>query len=243
DVCTGSVQVLQRVEFKVEPQEDHTFEVEPHRNVDQARLKDDMDARSDVYVLNNSYKKCSYDIDCYYWEYTSGMFIHIFLYIDDMVFLADARLRSWLPRVCWIRFYNGKLVQTLLEGHSILSLKGSLSGDCDVEKNDRRTGFVDSNYVMGRSITRGCKGDYLAKGTRNRVRIQAKDSSRKREVLQAKKAESFKASKAKSSNDLRSKTPTKSANKQQSVAMFSTRAEDIAAAGCYAIILWIESTH
>ncbi|GJS69872.1 retrovirus-related pol polyprotein from transposon TNT 1-94 [Tanacetum coccineum] len=35
------------------------------------------------------------------------------------------------------RFYNGKLVQTLLEGHSILSLDGSLSGDCDVEKNGK----------------------------------------------------------------------------------------------------------
>ncbi|GJS16443.1 hypothetical protein Tco_0410915 [Tanacetum coccineum] len=50
----------------------------------------------------------------------------------DMVFLADARLRSGLPR-----FYNGKLVKTLLEGHSILSLEGSLSGDCDVEKNGK----------------------------------------------------------------------------------------------------------
>ncbi|GKC01636.1 hypothetical protein Tco_0987772 [Tanacetum coccineum] len=132
------------------------------------------------------------------------MFIHLFLYIDDIVFLADARLRSWLPRVCWIkakgnvlgmeivrdhsgntlrvsqsRFYNGKLVQTLLEGHFILSLEGSLSEDCDVEKNDKRTSLVDSDYVMGRSITRvydtysGCKGGYLAKGTRNRVRIVA----------------------------------------------------------------------
>ncbi|GKD22553.1 hypothetical protein Tco_1224256, partial [Tanacetum coccineum] len=33
-VGTGLVQVLQGVEFKVEPQENHTFEVEPHRNVD-----------------------------------------------------------------------------------------------------------------------------------------------------------------------------------------------------------------
>ncbi|GJT41468.1 zinc finger, CCHC-type containing protein [Tanacetum coccineum] len=31
---TGSVQVLQGVEVEVEPQEDHTFEVEPHGNVD-----------------------------------------------------------------------------------------------------------------------------------------------------------------------------------------------------------------
>ncbi|GKC69304.1 hypothetical protein Tco_1115187 [Tanacetum coccineum] len=139
-----SVQVLQGVEFEVEPQEDHTFEVEPHGNVDhlagsqeyrkdsneaafavavvekiyahesltfndtvaceviskwKAGLKDDMDARSDVYVLSNGCKKCSDDSDGYYWESTP--------------------------------------VQTLLKGHSILSLEGSQSGDRDVEKNGK----------------------------------------------------------------------------------------------------------
>ncbi|GJQ90668.1 retrovirus-related pol polyprotein from transposon TNT 1-94 [Tanacetum coccineum] len=75
---------------------------------------------------------------------------------------------------------------------------------------------------------------------------------RKREALQAKKVESFKASKTESSSALRSKTPTKRylkgtpslglhANKQQSIAMFSTEDEDIAAAGCCANILWIKS--
>ncbi|GJT13303.1 hypothetical protein Tco_0860345 [Tanacetum coccineum] len=143
-VGTGSVQVLQGVEFEVEPQEDHTFEVEPHGNVDhvvgsqeyredsneaafavaavekiyahesltfndtvaceviskwKAGLKDDMDARSDVYVLSNGCKKCSDDSDGYYWESTP--------------------------------------VQTLLKGHSILSLEGSQSGDRDVEKNGK----------------------------------------------------------------------------------------------------------
>nr|GEV44365.1 retrovirus-related Pol polyprotein from transposon TNT 1-94 [Tanacetum cinerariifolium] len=34
-----------------------------------------------------------------------------------------------------LRFYNGKLVHTLLVGHSILSLEGSLSVDYDVEKS------------------------------------------------------------------------------------------------------------
>ncbi|GKC93853.1 hypothetical protein Tco_1159295 [Tanacetum coccineum] len=48
-------------------------------------------------------------------------------------------------RVSQSRFYNGKLVQTLLEGHSILSLEGSLSGDCDVEKN----GKWSCIYVVG----------------------------------------------------------------------------------------------
>ncbi|GKB29924.1 hypothetical protein Tco_0869325 [Tanacetum coccineum] len=40
-------------------------------------------------------------------------------------------------RVSQSRFYYENLVQTLLEGHSMLSLEGSLSGDCDVEKNGK----------------------------------------------------------------------------------------------------------
>ncbi|GKD88917.1 ribonuclease H-like domain-containing protein [Tanacetum coccineum] len=38
-------------------------------------------------------------------------------------------------RVSQSKIHNEKLVQTLLKGHSTLSLKDSLSGDCDVEKN------------------------------------------------------------------------------------------------------------
>ncbi|GJW73517.1 hypothetical protein Tco_0132887 [Tanacetum coccineum] len=116
-VGTGSMQVLQGDEFEVEPQDGHTFEVEPHGNVDhvvgsqeyredsneaafavaavekiyahesltfnntvaceviskwKAGLKDDMDARSDVYVLSNDCKKCGDDSDGYYWESTPG---------------------------------------------------------------------------------------------------------------------------------------------------------------------------
>ncbi|GJV17777.1 hypothetical protein Tco_1363100 [Tanacetum coccineum] len=231
-VGTGLVKVLQGVEFEVEPQEDYTFEVEPHGNVDhvvgsqevqtqnliyyhstrdreqhltwelfsykkdsneasfavaavdkiyahesltfnntvackviskwKADLKDDMDARSDVYVLSNGCKKCSDDIDGYYWEYTPGMFIHICLYIDDMVFSCGCKAEIWATkglldkangnvlgmkifrdqsgntlRVSQFRFYNEKLVQTLLERRFILSLEGSLPGDCDVEKNGK----------------------------------------------------------------------------------------------------------
>ncbi|GJW62303.1 hypothetical protein Tco_0111638 [Tanacetum coccineum] len=127
-----------------------------------AGLKDDMDARSDVYMLSNGCKKCSDESDGYYWECTPGMFIHLFLYIDDMVFSCGCKAKIWATnglldkakrnvlgmeivrdqsgntlRVSQSRFYNGKLVQTLLEGHSILSLEGSLSGDCDVEKNGK----------------------------------------------------------------------------------------------------------
>ncbi|GJW58978.1 hypothetical protein Tco_0105709 [Tanacetum coccineum] len=83
-------------------------------------LKDDMDAQSDVYVLSNGCRKCSDDSDGYYWEYTPGL-------------LDKAKVLQW------------KLVQTLLEGHSILSLEGSLSGNCDVEKN----GKWSCIYVVG----------------------------------------------------------------------------------------------
>ncbi|GJS48347.1 putative ribonuclease H-like domain-containing protein [Tanacetum coccineum] len=38
-----------------------------------AGLKDDMDTRSDVYVLNNGCRKCSDDSDGYYWESTPGI--------------------------------------------------------------------------------------------------------------------------------------------------------------------------
>ncbi|GKA44477.1 hypothetical protein Tco_0737201 [Tanacetum coccineum] len=44
------------------------------------------------------------------------------------------------------KIHNEKLVQTLLKGHSTLSLGDSLSGDYDLEKND-------FDYAMGRSIT------------------------------------------------------------------------------------------
>ncbi|GJQ91236.1 hypothetical protein Tco_0002375 [Tanacetum coccineum] len=69
-----------------------------------AGLKDDMDARSDVYVLSDGCKKCS----------------------DD----SDAEILA-------IKGLLDKAKGNVLEGHSILSLKGSLSGDCDVEKNGK----------------------------------------------------------------------------------------------------------
>ncbi|GJS14893.1 ribonuclease H-like domain-containing protein [Tanacetum coccineum] len=186
-VGTGSVQVLQGVEFEVEPQDDHTFEVEPHGNVDhvtgsqevqtqdliyyhlardreqhsthelfnyrednneaafavaavdkiyahesltfsntvackviskwKAGLKDDIDARSDVYAE--------------IWA-TKGLLDKAKGNVLGMEIVRDQSGNTL--RVSQSRFYNGKLVHTLLEGHSILSFEGSLSGDCDVER-------------------------------------------------------------------------------------------------------------
>ncbi|GKB77942.1 zinc finger, CCHC-type containing protein [Tanacetum coccineum] len=171
---TGLVQMLQGVEFEVEPKEDHTFEVEPHGNVDHVvedsneaafavaavdkiyahesltfnntvaceviskwkdGLKDDMDAPSDVYMLSNGYDMvfscgCKAEI----WA-TKGFLDKAKGNVFGMEIVRDQNGSTL--RVSQSRFYNGKLIQTLLEGHSILSLEGSLSGDCDVEKNSK----------------------------------------------------------------------------------------------------------
>ncbi|GJT65073.1 hypothetical protein Tco_1016553 [Tanacetum coccineum] len=93
-----------------------------------AGLKEDMDVRSDAYVLNNGCRKSSDDNHDYYWEYAPAK--------GNILGLEIIRDQSGNTlRVSQSRIHNEKLVQTLLEGHSIMSLEDSLSGDCDVEKN------------------------------------------------------------------------------------------------------------
>ncbi|GJW69459.1 hypothetical protein Tco_0123883 [Tanacetum coccineum] len=180
-----TLKVLHGVEFEVEPQEDHAFEVEPHGNVGRiagsqeredsneinfpvatvekiyahesltfndtdaceviskwkAGLKEDMDALSNVYVLSNGCKKSSDDSNDYYWEYTPAK--------GNILGMEIFRIQSGKTlRVLQSRVYNGKLVQTLLEGHSILLLEGSLSGDCDVKKNAKWV-RVDDTRMCG----------------------------------------------------------------------------------------------
>ncbi|GKD08867.1 hypothetical protein Tco_1188552 [Tanacetum coccineum] len=203
-VGTGSMQVLQGVEFEVEPQEDHTFEVEPHGNVDyvaednneaafvvaavdkiytrksltfnntdackviskwKAGLKDDMDARSYVYMLSNGCKKCSDDSDGYYREYTPDKAKGNVL---SMEIIKDQSGNT--PRVSQSRFYNGKLVQTLLEGNFILSLEGSLSRDCDVDAEVFSTWMAfGGNTMTGDGVTgiKRCRRDLYSDGVRN----------------------------------------------------------------------------
>ncbi|GJS38454.1 hypothetical protein Tco_0563497 [Tanacetum coccineum] len=162
-----------------------------------------MDVRSDVYVLSNGCRKSSDDNHDYYLEYAPCMFIHLFLYIDGMVFSYGCKAEIWVTkgllvkakrnvigleiirdqggntlRVSQSRIHNGKLVQTLLKGHLILSLEDSLSRDFGSQEYqvvctrpdiasayvDRLDGFdrglqtnvqvfVDFDYAMGRSIT------------------------------------------------------------------------------------------
>ncbi|GKA38924.1 hypothetical protein Tco_0731475 [Tanacetum coccineum] len=89
-----------------------------------AGLNDDMDARSDMYVLSNGCKKCSDNSDVYYWEYTPPKAKLVYLGMEIFKDQSGNTLR-----VSQSRFYNEKLVQTLLEGHSILSLEVVYQGN------------------------------------------------------------------------------------------------------------------
>ncbi|GJV01401.1 hypothetical protein Tco_1334970 [Tanacetum coccineum] len=94
----------------------------------EARLKDDMDAWSDVYVLSNNCRKCSDDNDGYYWEYTPSMFIHLFLYIEDMVF----------PCICKAEIWATKGLLDKAKGNVLgMEIVRDQSGDYDVKKNAR----------------------------------------------------------------------------------------------------------
>ncbi|GKC14556.1 hypothetical protein Tco_1011338, partial [Tanacetum coccineum] len=146
---TGSMQVLQGDEFEVEPQDGHTFEgatlsmgtIQYREDSNEAAfavaavaceviskwkagLKDYMDARSDVYVLSNGYKKCSDDSDDYYLESTPCLLVKAKGNILDLEIIRDQSGNTL--RVSQSRIHNEKLVQTLLKGHFTLSLEDSL---------------------------------------------------------------------------------------------------------------------
>nr|GEY46962.1 zinc finger, CCHC-type [Tanacetum cinerariifolium] len=129
-----------------------------------AGMKDDMDAWLDVYVLSNNDMVFSCGCKVEIWA-TKGLLDKAKRNVLGMKIVRDQS--GYTPRVSQSRFYNRKLVQTLLEGHFILLLEGSLLGDCDVEKNDvgmldgfdrglqtYAQVFVNFDYAMGRSITR-----------------------------------------------------------------------------------------
>ncbi|GJS47844.1 hypothetical protein Tco_0597965 [Tanacetum coccineum] len=217
---TGSMHVLQGVEFEVEPQEDHTFEVEPHGNIDYVASSPRVQTQDLRYyhLARNREQHSTYELFSYREDSNEAAFAvvavdKIYAY-ESLTFnntvaceatkgLLDKAKGNVLGmeiirdqsgntlRVSQSRFYNRKLVQTLLGGHFILSLEGSLSGDYDVKKNDvgRLNGFdrglqtyvqvfVDFDYAMGRSITvmgrsitggvydtyGGCKGGNWLKG-------------------------------------------------------------------------------
>ncbi|GJU00823.1 zinc finger, CCHC-type containing protein [Tanacetum coccineum] len=197
-VGTGSMQVLQRDEFEVEPQEGHTFERATLSMGTIQYREDSNEATFAVAAVENIYAHESLTFN------------------NTVACEVISKWKDGLKDDMDARIHNEKLVQTLLKGHSILSLQGSLSRDCDVEKNGKwlciygvgsheyqmvctrldiasadvgmldkfdrglQTDvqvFVDFDYAMGRSITSGVYDTYwgleegnMAKGHMCRVR-------------------------------------------------------------------------
>nr|GEZ49190.1 zinc finger, CCHC-type [Tanacetum cinerariifolium] len=185
-----TTKVLRGFEFEVEPLGDHKFEVEPLGNVDQRAGLQEVQTKDlmDYQLARDREQHIAHELFGYREDSNKAVFavaavekifVHESLTFNNTVAseatkgLLDKAKGNVLGieivrdqsgntlRVSQSRCYNGKLVQTLLEGHSILSLEGSLSRDYDVEKNDKfdrglQTDvqvFVDFDYAMGRSIT------------------------------------------------------------------------------------------
>ncbi|GKB35942.1 zinc finger, CCHC-type containing protein [Tanacetum coccineum] len=176
-VGTGSLQVLQGVEFEVEPHGNVDHVVEDSNEAAFAVAEAEKIYAHESLIFNNTVA-CEAEI----WA-IKGLLDKAKGNVLGMEIVRDQSGNTL--RVSRSRFYNGKLVQTLLEG--------SLSGDCDVEKNGKwsciyavrsqeyqevctrldiasadvgmldkfgrglQTNvqvFVDFDYIMGRSITR-----------------------------------------------------------------------------------------
>ncbi|GJT45263.1 hypothetical protein Tco_0953978 [Tanacetum coccineum] len=156
-----------------------------------------MDVRSDVYVLSNGCRKSS---DTTIIGSMHQYFIHLFLYIEGMVFSYGCKAEIWVTkgllvkakrnilgleiirdqsgntlRVSQSKIHNEKLVQTLLKGHSTLSLEDSLSGDCDVKKMAWKkeaiwlTGLLEELSVKLKSMAVNCDNQDAIHLSRNHV--------------------------------------------------------------------------
>ncbi|GKE31244.1 retrovirus-related pol polyprotein from transposon TNT 1-94 [Tanacetum coccineum] len=83
-------------------------------------LKDDMDARSDVYVLSNGCKKCSDDSCVYYRSYAPGEYIYLLLYVDDMLIACKSKAEIGSTKSLLKKVFNMK---ELLEAKKILGME------------------------------------------------------------------------------------------------------------------------
>ncbi|GJW40889.1 zinc finger, CCHC-type containing protein [Tanacetum coccineum] len=183
-VGTGSMQVLQGDEFKVEPQDGHTFESE--------RIREQHSTRG-LFRYREDSNEAAFAVAA-----VEKIYAHESLTFNDTVACECSATVAKITVTTVIA-----ITGSLRQGHSILSLEGSLSGDCDVKKNGKWSCiyavgsqeyqmvctrldiasadvgmlnkfdlglqtdvhvFVDFDYAMGRSITRygfmiqGCAG-------------------------------------------------------------------------------------
>ncbi|GJZ81953.1 hypothetical protein Tco_0646947 [Tanacetum coccineum] len=158
---TGSMQVLHGFKFEVEPLGDHTFEVKPQENVDQIAGLQEVQTQDlmDYQLAHDREQHLACELFGYREDSNEAAFAvaavekiyaHGSLTFNNTVACEATRglldkAKENVPGMEIVRDQNGNnqsgnqsgntRVQTLLEGHSILSLEGSLSEDCGVETN------------------------------------------------------------------------------------------------------------
>ncbi|PWA92359.1 copia-like retroelement pol polyprotein [Artemisia annua] len=106
-----------------------------------AVMKEDMDTRSSMCMLQNGFRRSSDDSNIYYWRYA----------LDYMGLLAKARLRYGLPKGL---LDEAKEIILCMEIFRTQSGKYSKGVTIQVFQRDTDLqAFMDYDYVMGRSIT------------------------------------------------------------------------------------------
>ncbi|GKB29214.1 hypothetical protein Tco_0868615 [Tanacetum coccineum] len=161
-VGTSSVQVLQGVEFEVEPQDDHTFEVEPHGNVDHVVGSQEVQTQDLIYYhpVRDREQHLAWELFSYKEDNNEATFAvaaveniyaHESLTFNNTVASMVARnaVTTFMAITESIHQAEILAIKGLLD-----KAKGNILGMEIVRDQNRRTGFVDSDYVMGRSITR-----------------------------------------------------------------------------------------
>nr|GEW59547.1 zinc finger, CCHC-type [Tanacetum cinerariifolium] len=157
-VGMGSIQVLHEFEFEVKPLGDHTFELardrEQHLACELFGYREHInEAAFVVVVVEKIYAHESPTFNNTVASTVAGNAMTIAMAINESIHQYGGRQESeWLySEGVTVQVLQQKLVQTLLEGHSILLLEGSLSGDCDMEKNGKWSctySFGSQEYQM-----------------------------------------------------------------------------------------------
>ncbi|GJX79795.1 zinc finger, CCHC-type containing protein [Tanacetum coccineum] len=135
-VGTGLMQVLQGVEFEVEPQEDHTFKVEPHRNVDHVVGSQEVQTQDLIYYhptrdreQHSAWELFSYREDsneaAFAVAEAEKIYAHESLTFNNTV-ACEAEI--WVTKGLLVKAKGNVLGMEIVRDQS---------GDCDVENNGK----------------------------------------------------------------------------------------------------------
>ncbi|GJR70002.1 hypothetical protein Tco_0682920 [Tanacetum coccineum] len=134
---TGSVQVLQGVEFKVEPREDHTFEVEPHGNVDHVAGSQEVQTQDLIYyhLARDREQHSTHELFSYREDIACDVIPSGRLWMKDVMDArSDVYAEIWATKGLLDKAKGNVLGMEIVRDQSEGSL---IKGGCDVKKNGK----------------------------------------------------------------------------------------------------------